>query len=86
MTEHPTAFLALLVEGPDQGPILMEVEMEGAGSADAHAMISKSRGRWSRVCVVRCEFERGNRLLFDQMCDGAARHEAIRNSKNEENF
>ena len=83
MIKPQTSFLALLVEGSDQGPILMEAEMEHAGSSDAHAMISKLRGRWSRVCVVRCEFESGNRLLFDQMCDGAARHEAIRNSKDE---
>jgi hypothetical protein len=74
MTKPPTAFFAALMENGNQGPILMETEME---NAQEHTAGVTAR-RFMRGCVVRCEFESGNRLLFDQMCDGAERHREIR--------
>ena len=67
----PTAFYAVVMESGTQGPILMETEMERGQRETARVLMQ----RWPRGCVVRCEFETGNRLLFDQMCDGAERHD-----------
>lgn len=76
MSDRPTAFYALLVEGTTQGPILMETEMEHAGQeAVEERLRGKGRSFWNRAAMVRCEFQSGNRLLFDQMCDGAERHD-----------
>ena len=51
--------------------------MEHAGRGRADETVERVRigGNFQRKCIVRCEFESGNRLLFDQMCDGAERHD-----------
>lgn len=82
MTDHPTEFFAVLMETGTQGPILMEVEMENASLSAAHM----AARRFPRGCVVRCEYESGNRLLFDQMCDGAKRHSEIKAKNEMEDF
>lgn len=76
-------FYALLAEFPNQGPILLETEME-------HASHDTARDRRAsgaiRQAIVECRFVSGNRLLHDDMVDGAKRHASIRDCAKKEPF
>jgi len=81
MTAAATAFYVVLAEGRTQGPIALETEMKHASLESAHASIREANPMWIRLCIVRCEFESGNELLFDAMRAGAERHQAIRDAE-----
>jgi len=75
-------FYAALVEGKNQGPILMETEMEHA--SEEAALTSMKKHGWAiRHCVVCCQFVGGNQLLFDDMVAGAERHQNRRDEDGE---
>ena len=77
-----SAFYAVLVEQPKYGLVLHETLPEGGGY---EAAVSRAQGaaRGERTCVVRCTFETGNELLFDQMAEAVERRERERQNQEE---
>ena len=76
------AFYAVLAEQPKYGLVLHETLPEGGGY-DAAVSRAESFSRSERTCIVRCTFETGNELLFDQMADAVARRERERQDQEE---
>ncbi len=70
MTEDVTEIFGVVVEGPSQGPILMEVEADGTSrqaACDHLRQLLSSGGYWFRGCVVRIEYESGNAAVLHTM-------------------
>jgi hypothetical protein len=69
MTDNATEIFAVVVEGPMQGPILMETEGGNASfeqARDRLQMLVQGRG-WFRGCVVRLEYVEGNDAVLHAM-------------------
>lgn len=69
MTKDVTEIYAVVVEGPMQGPILMEVEGEHTSleqARDRLKLMVHGRG-WFRGCVVRLEYVEGNDAVLHAM-------------------